>query len=477
MGDKDIKQPCVLFSPIGGHDPISTYHDGPALHIFRTYKPKAVYLYLSKEMLEHHNRDDRYRECLRRCMEEDGFESEIKEPFERPDLENVQIFDTFYNDFEKCISIIKRENPGCNVILNASSGTPAMKGAIEVISTLSGEDILAVQVDTPERRENSPKDNVEYDNDLFWDLNEDRTDYKNRCREIHSANLLAKFKIESIKSLLDNYNYSGALELSKEIWNFPQKALKMLEAANYRSNFNIRECNKIIGNSSEINKKDFLPDITLNIQPIFEYLLILEIKVRNKNYADFIRALTPVILEVFDLYVNGKFHIDVKNEFYKLDESKDKKNKRKDKGKDNDKDKNGKYVIDNEKIDSLKGFDENREKIKDVIKNNINNRSDNFFSSFIMQKIIDALPSDPAVKTYAKDLRKIEKIIRNPAAHELMSLDEDGIIEKCGFGTKYILEALKTIITKSGYNIEPDYWSSYDKMNEVIKNTISPYYE
>ena len=42
----------ILFSPIGGTDPISNFRDGAMLHICRIYKPDIVYLYLSKEMCE-----------------------------------------------------------------------------------------------------------------------------------------------------------------------------------------------------------------------------------------------------------------------------------------------------------------------------------------------------------------------------------------------------------------------------------------
>jgi len=42
----------VLFSCVGGHDPVASYADGAILHICRIYKPQKVVLYLSKEMLE-----------------------------------------------------------------------------------------------------------------------------------------------------------------------------------------------------------------------------------------------------------------------------------------------------------------------------------------------------------------------------------------------------------------------------------------
>lgn len=50
----------VLFSPVGGTDPISNERDGALLHICRIYKPDIVYLYMSKEMLEFHKKDNRY---------------------------------------------------------------------------------------------------------------------------------------------------------------------------------------------------------------------------------------------------------------------------------------------------------------------------------------------------------------------------------------------------------------------------------
>ena len=42
----------ILFTPVGGTDPISSTngHDGSMLHICRQYKPDEVVLYMSKEM-------------------------------------------------------------------------------------------------------------------------------------------------------------------------------------------------------------------------------------------------------------------------------------------------------------------------------------------------------------------------------------------------------------------------------------------
>ena len=41
----------ILFSPVGGTDPIKYCSDGSMLHICRHYQPDEVVLYLSKEMI------------------------------------------------------------------------------------------------------------------------------------------------------------------------------------------------------------------------------------------------------------------------------------------------------------------------------------------------------------------------------------------------------------------------------------------
>ena len=47
----------ILFSPIGGSDPIRNFRDGSMLHICRYYKPDKVILYMSREMLENQEKN------------------------------------------------------------------------------------------------------------------------------------------------------------------------------------------------------------------------------------------------------------------------------------------------------------------------------------------------------------------------------------------------------------------------------------
>ena len=100
----------ILFSPVGGTDPIATsnFRDGSMLHICRCYKPDKVYLYMSNEILKFQKMDSRYTYCLDKLGEKTGhlFEYEI---IARPDMKNVQEFDPFYQEFREIILEIQKQ--------------------------------------------------------------------------------------------------------------------------------------------------------------------------------------------------------------------------------------------------------------------------------------------------------------------------------------------------------------------------------
>ena len=91
----------ILFSPVGGTDPISNSngHDGAMIHCCRVYKPDEVYLYMSKYVLDMESEDNRYTYCLAKLYESLGKTLNYK-MIERPDLLEVQEFDFFYDDFK-----------------------------------------------------------------------------------------------------------------------------------------------------------------------------------------------------------------------------------------------------------------------------------------------------------------------------------------------------------------------------------------
>lgn len=142
-----------LFSPVGGTDPISSTNckDGSLLHICRVYKPDKVYLYMSYEMLEFQKEDNRYLYCLEQlsALQNRKMEYEI---IERGRLKDVQKFDYFYEDFSTIIKGIIEEMDETDILLlNVSSGTPAMKSGLLVLTTLGEFPCKSIQVSTPEK--------------------------------------------------------------------------------------------------------------------------------------------------------------------------------------------------------------------------------------------------------------------------------------------------------------------------------------
>ena len=95
-----------LFSPIGNTDPIKYLYDGSMIHICRYYQPDVVYLYLSKEMMENHKKDNRYVKTLELLGEflHHKFEIHI---IENSDMIDVQQYDIFYNEFHRIIAEIE----------------------------------------------------------------------------------------------------------------------------------------------------------------------------------------------------------------------------------------------------------------------------------------------------------------------------------------------------------------------------------
>lgn len=444
----------ILFSAVGGHDPIANFHDGAILHICRTYKPQKVYLFLSKEMTERSNADNRYVDSLERLQKHLDFKIEHIELIKKENLTEVQLFDTFYQEFESVIEKITGENPSSTILLNLSSGTPAMKSAMEIISTLSTEDIKAVQVSTPVKKENFKTELPEnYDNDFYWETNEDNDpDYTNRCREICSVNLNAKIKKEIIIELVKNYDYHSANVLAKSIRKFLNPgAINMIRAALMRSQLDIEGYNEI----AKQNGFDFLPVKNAEIQPAFEYTLVLEIKRKQRQYADFVRAISPVILDIFAIYLKKVCGVDFKNNYCKSNYK-------------------GVYFPNI----ALMEKDEKGQRIKQCLVNaynlhsNPNKIEEHFYSSAQMVYLIKEFSDSDEIKDAAEKLRNVEQNIRNITAHEIISVNAQTIQEKAGIDAVQIVRCIKLIIEKSIYNMKDEYWNSYSDMNEQIIKAV-----
>lgn len=154
----------ILFSPVGMTDPVSysNYDEGSLLHISRMYEPDKIVLFLSKEIYELHKKDNRYVLSIETLYKSMNKNVEI-EIIKDESLEEVQLFDNFYEIFRRTLNTIHYKNPDDEILLNISSGTPAMKNALFVLSKLGNYKMKAIQVDTPAKAANRKFEDNDFD--------------------------------------------------------------------------------------------------------------------------------------------------------------------------------------------------------------------------------------------------------------------------------------------------------------------------
>lgn len=436
----------ILFSPIGGSDPIRNYHDGSMLHICRNYLPDRVVLYLSGEMYQHHVQDNRYVYCL----EELG--RKMSHPFEievivRDELTEVQDYEYFYTEFTKCINdIVAQMDEGDELLLNVSSGTPAMKNALIILATLAEFSFQPIQVSTPLKRSNYMDENTKkYEVQEQWEFDEDNEPQEgdtSRCEEIKSLNLVKLLKVNLLEKHLQAYDYTAALEIARDLKNhISVKATAMIEQANERNQLNTKRVNELA------KKIDYQPMPVKNQEncDLLEYVLLLQMKVRRKEYADFIRAITPVVFELFYRVLKRQCHIDIKDY---CDEKKS-------------------------------GLRWNLEKIKqtevgDVLQKEYaatGFRGGPVYSSQLKPLILHYSVSEK-VNSLVTDLRHAEEKARNKAAHTIVSITNEKIVKWTDYTAEELLVKIQQLTLFVVPGQDGSIWDSYDRMNEAIMKEI-----
>lgn len=436
----------ILFSPVGGTDPISWNNgrDGSMLHICRCYKPDKVILYLSKEMLDFQEQDDRYRYCLQKLGELQGQSIQVDE-YQRPDLLSVQDFDWFYPEFRQILmEITKKMDTTDRLLLNVSSGTPAMKSCLQVLANLGEIRCTAIQVSTPAKKiNNHTRDG--YDVQLAWEADDDnRKGFENRCQEIRSLGLIRLNQEEMIKRLIREYDYRAASLVADSIVDGSAvRYRRLLTLAEDRMLLNLPEAN-VIDKEENFN---CIPIKKSGDETLFEYALALDIRIRKGEYADFVRALSPLIVALFENVLQNRMHIDVEQ-----------------------------YIQTNKA--GVRLWDRNSMNGADILSALNAEYASGFQYGFVKSDHLVRLiqhygTGDPGLVNLVINLREIEETVRNKAAHEMVMVTDDTINRYTRYHAKDILEMLKRLFKYSSVKVNPEDWKSYDRMNEMIIERMS----
>ena len=440
-----------LFSPIGGTDPISNDNcrDGAFLHCCRVYKPDLIYIYMSKWTIHNEDVDSRYSFCLTKLYE--SLDKELHfERIDRPELEQVQDFNYFYDDFRMEISkIMQTMTADDKLIINTSSGTPAMKSALVVMTTLGDIDATLIQVVTPNKSINTHV-HKDYDVETLWELNEDNLpDFENRCSVIECPSLVQLKNEELIKKLINSYDYVAALDVVNMMPDKHTDKYKFLiEYADNRLKLSKTDLMRIEKEHTDI---DFLPNRNQEYRDITEYALSLFVKRKREDYADFIRGLTPLIARLFILVLKKEANIDV-IKYCSLDRS------------------IGSYKWSIEKMRS----DDKAKEWLDVWREQLNHE---FKEGYINSESLWVL-----IKHYCRSdvfacadrLREVERKIRNTAAHEISIITEARVKQMTNCSCDDIINDIKEVFKYTGITMTKEGWDSYEQMNRCIIEAITP---
>ena len=189
-------------------------------------------------------------------------------------------------------------------------------------------------------------------------------------------------------------------------------------------------------------KYDIYPIKDSNKLKLFEYACTVKIKLEKKEYADFIRSITPLIVDVLEQILLLKFNIDINESCLvkkKIKEWDIMKLQR-----------NGLLDILNEAYKDKGGF------------------KGGLVYSDALVNIIKAKSHDEILNQKADDIVKVEHRVRNLAAHQIVSVTAEWFIEKSGKSADDIMNIIKYLLVQAGVGAKKDDWNTYDSMNQLI---------
>lgn len=410
----------ILFSPIGTADPMTQLGDGPMLHIVRHRNPDKVVLFLSPKMAQNQRTDERYTKAIALLSSHLGRNMPEIELFES-DYEKVYRFDHYIEEFEEALKRLLKEADGAPVLVNASSGTPAMEQAVVALGAFGHLNLELLQVKTPREDVNKRHDreeSEEYDTDLLWAINEDNQRDNNRILVVQSPNFKDRLLRENAIELIKRYDYEAAESLARKMRSIDSEALEMIHAASSRLNLNLQFPSQFFGGTELHVISDDL---------LLEYLYVMEVRLAQGHWAEFIRSLSPALTEL----MNRELAPVLPKSMY----SSDKKGER----------------IDCEKIG-------NNDKFKRVFRDCHDGQ---FVTNDHLTNLVEAFCEDEERKGAIAQLRGIEKECRNPLAHTMGRSDKEKLEKVCGMPLDGIMESLFMLHGSA----QP---GMYDRINDAI---------
>lgn len=335
----------ILFSPVGPSDPISeerdpqtgritSIYEGSLLQICRAEQPQMVWLYINDAENGFAAKKQACTDAMNALGGELGVDFDIQ-AIDRTDSAGTNIL----SDFQQILSGIREDHQDAEILLNASSASPLMSTAIQVLEVSSGLDLKCVtaepvEIPVPAALSEVPEEpagesqtasDEQEDNGTTEELSEAAESASEAPAAVDGAESAAdnaapepelpaepdhtaairENTVKMLNVLIDAYDYRGALAVSKAAGEqIPQSVLGLLEATILRSSGRIPEA---LQSFRAQGQQSLMPGAGM----IPEYYLMLTLYLKQQRYTDFMRALTPFMIEVFIAAIRKQFQHDV----------------------------------------------------------------------------------------------------------------------------------------------------------------------
>ncbi|WP_239756519.1 type III-A CRISPR-associated CARF protein Csm6 [Mammaliicoccus sp. Q-M60] len=419
----------VLFSPVGNSDPWRSGRDGAMLHIIRHYKPKKVVLFFTESLWE--GNDIRYGhknydwETIIHAVSPNTEVSKIIRK-----IDNAQDFDSFKEEFHYSINTIEQQYPEEELLLNVTSGTPQMEATLCLEYIVYPDSKKCIQVSTPEKSSNA---NLSYANpqntlEQLENVNHNESLSEARFKEIEIISFREAMIRSQLLSLIDNYDYEGALNLINLQKSFRNK----------------RKLVQILGEITQnIKTHKVFPDIQnkysdeTQAKLLFHFLL-LQMRYNRGDIAEFLIRVKSIAEYIAEYQLNQKHPNIIEY-------------------------KRGMPKLNSEESSFLLLFK------RHMKENKMEFKIDNTLGLPAYVHIFKVL--DPN-STFTSDLDKILKIngLRNSVAHRLEAIN---VTDKSNKKTlKNSMNSIKSLLEIVFPNINQGDYDYFENKNEEIRNII-----
>ncbi|MDW7798078.1 LytR family transcriptional regulator [Streptococcus canis] len=247
---------------------------------------------------------------------------------------------------------------------------------------------------------------------------------------------------QTIDILLDVYAYNHAFRIVKALPNIPKTALYLLEMLKERRELNLAFLSEHAAENRAIEDQyhcSLWLNQSLEDEQIANYILDLEVKVKNGAIIDFVRSVSPILYRLFLRLIASEipqfrtYVIDSKNDQY-----------------------------------DIWDFQAMQEANHDVFKAYLSHKQSRNVTTKSLADMLTLTSLPQEIKDLVLSLRIFEKSVRNPLAHLIKPFDEEELYRTTHFSSQTFLENIIALATFSGvdYRREPFY---FDQMNTIIK--------